>query len=215
MERAAVINKDFVGDEAIAQGATFNPRIQYSQPDPISVVDIGDITNSGRAHVTAEGHGLTTDWRVYILGVKGMTRINHQSEALADPFSAYRARVLDADTIEIDVDTTRFGTYISSGELRYRPPVDLTGFTARMQIRKDIDDAEPLLELTTENGGLALGGSTGVVEILITASDSADLDPDDFESAVYDLELVDPSTSPATVIRLMAGKIRLSKEVTR
>lgn len=36
-------------------------------------------------------------------------------------------------------------------------PVDLTGYTARMQVRGEIDDEEALVELTTENGGIGSG----------------------------------------------------------
>jgi len=47
--------------------------------------------------------------------------------------------------------------------------VDLNGYTAKMQIRTGADDESdtPLLELTTENGGLTVHGDLGKVTIFI------------------------------------------------
>lgn len=86
--------------------------------------------------------------------------------------------------------------------------VDLTDCTARMQLRLTKDAASPLLELTTENGRITLGGSAGTISLAIVASDTAALT---FDTAVYDLELVDGST----VTRLLEGNVSLNKEVTR
>lgn len=86
-------------------------------------------------------------------------------------------------------------------------PVDLTGYTARLQVRISYD-SDVLLELTTENGGIELGGALGTIRLLASASDTADLD---FSKARYDLELV----SGSTVTRLLMGLVFLSREVTK
>lgn len=88
-------------------------------------------------------------------------------------------------------------------------PVDLTGCTARMHARAKIGDATALLTLTTENGGIALGGVAGTITINISAVATAALT---WKSAVYDLEIV---LSTGDVRRLMAGSISVSFEVTR
>ena len=88
-------------------------------------------------------------------------------------------------------------------------PVDLTGCTARMQARAKITDTSTLLSLTTENGGIVLGGTAGTVAINMSASDTAAIT---WKSAVYDLEIVFADT---TVRRLLAGSISISPEVTR
>lgn len=88
-------------------------------------------------------------------------------------------------------------------------PVDLTGYTARMMIRKNISDATPQLELSTTNGRIIITAGTGGIQLLVEAEDTADLD---FVSGVYDLEIED---SGGVVTRLMEGEIELSKEVTR
>jgi len=88
-------------------------------------------------------------------------------------------------------------------------PVDLTEFTARMQIRETIDAEEVIAELTTENGGIIIGPDPGAFQIHMPATDTAALD---FDSAVYDLELVSPT---GDVTRILAGDVTLTREVTR
>lgn len=87
--------------------------------------------------------------------------------------------------------------------------IDLTGFTARMQIRDTVDAPDTLHELTTENGGIALGGGAGTITLSISAADTAAFD---FEQAVYDLEV---EAANGNVTRLLRGVVTLSKEVTR
>lgn len=88
-------------------------------------------------------------------------------------------------------------------------PVDLTGCTARMQARESFESDVVLLGLTTENGGIILGGPSGEIRLHISAVDTAALS---WRGALYDLEIVFPD---GTVIRRMQGKIVVSPEVTR
>lgn len=90
--------------------------------------------------------------------------------------------------------------------------VDLTGCTARMHIRPELDSAEVLANLTTENGGIVLGGVAGTVRRLMTAEATSALDPARFSEAVYDLEIV---FADGSVRRLLEGTATLSPEVTR
>lgn len=87
--------------------------------------------------------------------------------------------------------------------------VDLTGYTARLHVRLKIEDAEPVLTLTTENGGITLGDADGTIDLFISDADTADIT---WEEAVYDLELIAPNTD---VIRFMGGAVTVSPEVTR
>ena len=87
--------------------------------------------------------------------------------------------------------------------------VDLTGCQARMQIRSDIDSETVLLELTTENGGIVLGGAAGTLQIIIAAEQSAGFA---WDSGVYDLEIV---FADGRVVRRLSGSVLISPEVTR
>lgn len=85
---------------------------------------------------------------------------------------------------------------------------DLTGFSARMQVRATIDTPTPAASLTSPAGGLTITAATGRIDALITAADTAAMT---FSRAVYDLELV----NGAEVERAFSGFVTLSREVTR
>ena len=84
---------------------------------------------------------------------------------------------------------------------------DLTGYTARMQIRRTLESASPEIELTTENSGIVLGGDAGTFNIVMTNTQTAALDSD----GVYDLEII---SGGGTVSRVIQGTFTLDLEVT-
>jgi hypothetical protein len=88
-------------------------------------------------------------------------------------------------------------------------PQDLTGYTARMQIRQSVLDSTVLLDMTSANAGIALGGASGVVQLYIAATATTALPAG---QAVYDLEMVAPN---GDVTRLLQGSVNISGEVTR
>ena len=90
--------------------------------------------------------------------------------------------------------------------------MDLSLRTARMQVRATVDDPVVLLELTTEDGGLTLGGAAGTVDLLVEADASAAFT---WTKGKYDLEIVDESRTPPEVVRVVKGRITVDPEVTR
>jgi hypothetical protein len=87
-------------------------------------------------------------------------------------------------------------------------PVDLTGYTARMQAKdKHKTTCAPILNITTENGGIVLGGEDGTIDLLINVSETETFYPKEY---VYDLELV----SQDFVYRVIEGKFIVTPEVT-
>jgi hypothetical protein len=90
-------------------------------------------------------------------------------------------------------------------------PVDLTGHTARMQVRPTVDSSTVLIEATTANGKIVISPLAGSIVVTIPASETNSYAT---ASAVYDLETED-SSSPAIVKRRIEGTITLSKQVTR
>jgi len=85
---------------------------------------------------------------------------------------------------------------------------DFSGYSARMQIRSEVDATDVMVELTTENGRIALGGAAGTIVLTIDADVTATMRYD----GVYDLEIVNPS---GAINRLLKGMVRLDYEVTR
>ena len=195
-------------DISIKQGSTFSLTLKYGQPQ-FAVKAITGVTKSGQAVVTATGHGLTVDWPVWVVGVAGMDQLNHTSDELRDACAAYYAYYVDANSLRLDVDTTRFNAYTSGGEVLYHPPVNLTGFTARMQIRETVESTTVLHSLTTENGGITLGGAAGTIALTISATDTAAFT---FDTAVYDLEVV---SGGGVVTEIASGAVLMNNEVTR
>jgi hypothetical protein len=88
-------------------------------------------------------------------------------------------------------------------------PVDLTGVTARMQVRRKPDAPHVLLEFSTANGTIVLGGNTGTIELVLTSVATAQLN---FESGMYDLILTMPS---GDVWRFVQGRLKVTKDVTK
>ena len=92
-------------------------------------------------------------------------------------------------------------------------PVDITGYLARLQVRVEVADADPILDLDNgAKGGITLqeGGDVGLVAIRAAPAVTA-LWPAP-ELAFYDLELEAPD---GTVTRLVQGRFRILAEVTR
>jgi len=91
---------------------------------------------------------------------------------------------------------------------------DLTGYTARMQVRRYIESATPTATLTTENIStfrIILGNADpvdGTINLFIRAEDTRALTT----SGVYDIEIISPSNE---VDRILQGDFILSPEVTR
>jgi hypothetical protein len=100
-------------------------------------------------------------------------------------------------------------------------PINLTGYSGRMQIKSDYADNAPTTyatfssSLNPDGTGLNFSGSNGAtpptsgsIGLYISAATSSAFT---FESAKYDLEIY----SGSLVTRLVEGTIKLSKEVTR
>lgn len=88
-------------------------------------------------------------------------------------------------------------------------PINLTGYTARMQVREKVNAPTTLLNLTTENGGITLGGALGTVQVRAAATLTDDIT---VRRGVYDLEVV---SAGGIVTRLIEGAVTISPEVTR
>lgn len=87
--------------------------------------------------------------------------------------------------------------------------INLTGYTARMHIRETIAAATTIVELTTENGRITLGGVAGTIDLEVAAAVTAAITQ---SSGFFDLEMVAPS---GKVTRLVQGRVQFSPETTR
>lgn len=85
--------------------------------------------------------------------------------------------------------------------------IDLSGYSAKMQMRPSVSSSTVAMELSTANGRIAIEGTSGKITLQITAADTATLSG----SGVYDLEL----SNGAIVQRILEGSYTVSPEVTR
>lgn len=88
-------------------------------------------------------------------------------------------------------------------------PVDLSGYTAKMQARSSVTSGSVQLEASSEKGNLTINGPAGTIAIVFTADETAAISS---SKLVYDLELI---SGGGQVSRLVYGEITVSKEVTR
>lgn len=93
-------------------------------------------------------------------------------------------------------------------------PYDLSGWSARMQVR-EYRDAPVLLELTSANGRIVVGAD-GVITLNLTAATTEALPiAYDYEQWVYDLELFRVVGGVEEVMRPIFGVVVAYPEVTR
>jgi hypothetical protein len=85
--------------------------------------------------------------------------------------------------------------------------VDLTNYTAAMQVRENPRSSATVLSLAS-GSGITLGGTAGTIAINVTASTMGSATPGNY---VYDLEL----NSGGQVTRLIQGGFAISAEVTK
>lgn len=89
-------------------------------------------------------------------------------------------------------------------------PIDLTGYTAAMQLREQSASPNPAtLTLTSApGGGIVITPLTGTLDITMTTAQTGALDARFY---VYDLEL----TLSGVVTRIIQGQITVSAQVTK
>lgn len=195
-------------DLTIGQGSTFAPAALRWQDRPLVFKMITAITKAAPPVLTITGHGLPDGYPALVTSVQGMTQINARHTPPWDT-DYVCPTVINANSVSLLVDASQYDTYTSGGVLAYLTPHSLSGYTARMQVRAQQDSSTVLLELTTENGRIALDDTAKTISLLVAATVTAALT---FVRAVYDLELI---SGAGVVTRLYSGRVKLMREVTR
>lgn len=87
-------------------------------------------------------------------------------------------------------------------------PVNVTGASSRMQVRKYPESQYPILTLAN-GSGITLGGALGTVAIAISG---ATLSAIPSGNMYYDIEIV---TSGGSIVKLISGAFNITAEITR
>jgi len=109
--------------------------------------------------------------------------------------------------------------------------VDLTDYEARMQIRPSVSSTDIIcklssslqvdgtgLDMTPPSGSTTLPKTSGSIRLYISAYSSSQFSSGSnisWSTAHYDLEIYSGSGVTTTVNRILEGKVKLTKEVTR
>lgn len=108
--------------------------------------------------------------------------------------------------------TTRFNIVYkdSTGQ-----PVDLSDYSARMQIKSSYGDTSSIATLSSslwsDGTGLNMvSSSQGMIQLYISSCTSSLFN---FDEAYYDIDIISGSNCPI-VERILEGRIRLSREIT-
>lgn len=105
--------------------------------------------------------------------------------------------------------TSYTGTTITANALSAGFPVNLTGYTAALQIRPYASSDVVIADLTTENGGIIIADPTnGMIQLFLSPSQTALLIP---QEAIFDLQL----TIGEEVDYLIQGQIFIQQMVTQ
>lgn len=85
--------------------------------------------------------------------------------------------------------------------------LNVTGYTAKMQVRPYRESDDVLLEMSTENDKIST--TDGTVKLKFRAADLAGVS---WSAGVYDIKITSPSGAPA---RIMEGKFYVDRGTTR
>lgn len=177
----------------IIRGSTYRDTLRWASSECVFVS--ATLVPGAPVRFTATAHGIPDGWMVNVEG--------HRS---IDEGKRYPVRAVDANTLEIPCMN---GAAFKAGAvvIRYNKPVELDGYSARMQI-KDKISGTVLLELTSAAGeGIEIDDDAKTISREIPADVTADLT---WKRGVFDLEMVQGDY----VIKIDSGIVTVQDEVT-
>ena len=186
----------------VYQGSTFKETFRWESSTKV-YKPIDAIPKAAPTVVSVEAHGMPVGWRFRVTNVAGMKEINSVGE------NFYIASSVTDDSITINgLNSLGFSAYTSGGIVEYNQPVDITNYSARMQIRERVDSDTVIDTLTTENGGILIDEELSTITINISPEKTGEYT---FRTAVYSLEL----SRNGEVYPFLTGTLTLQREVTR
>ena len=171
------------------QGADWYINFIYKQP-----AEITNIVGNGTTVTFTASNGFVPGQTVSIDGV------------LPSQYNLQSVTVATATPTTFTVTNPATGTYISGGIAT--APVNVTGYSAALQLRSLPQDPTAVLSLTSAAGGITVGTTNGEFAVHATAAQTGAIDEGTY---YYDIEI----TSGGIVTRLAQGQIVVTPEVTR
>ena len=172
------------------QGADWYINFIYKQP-----AEITNITSNGTTVTFTAVNGFSPGQIVSIDGV------------LPPQYNLQNATVATTNGTQFTVTNGATGIYISGGIAT--APVNVTGYSAELQMRSLPQDPTAVLTLTSASGAITVTGATGEFAVHATAAQTRAIDEGTY---YYDIEITSGS---GIVTRLAQGQIVVTPEVTR
>jgi hypothetical protein len=173
----------------IDQGSDWYRNFLYTQPATITNV----VGNNVSITFTAD-NGFSAGQTVFIQGI------------LPSQYNLGNAIIATRTATEFTVQNPATGLYLSGGSAL--SAVDITGYTAEMQLRSLPNDRIAVLTLDTTSG-ITIDGPSGTIAVHATAAETETIIAGPY---YYDLEI----TSPTDVVtRIVQGELNVNAEVTR
>lgn len=201
-----------VVDLTIVRGKTFEFAFRYAD-DELVYKPITAMLSTAPVRLTVVDHGLPDGWPIQIQSVKAPQELNSSYDTGCCRY--YFAKVIDDDTIELNnINASDWKTYLPSGYVVFPQPVDITGYSARMEVRTSVGGS---LLLTLDSDHLSLPDGAIEVDTLacafvlhLEAATTAGLD---FRTGVYDVELTSPSGDVSALTAI--SSVEVLDEVTQ
>ena len=171
----------------ITKGSTFRDVLRWGSGE--TVFKQGTFTATAPLTITCTGHGLVDGWPVQVEGHPNIASTKYNL-----------VHVVDANTLtfpKINGKSFTAGTYT----LRWAAPVNLTGYTARMQIKDKVGGTAVCTPTIT------LDNTAKTITREISAAVTAALT---IKKGVYDLEMVNGTY----VVKIDSGTVVVASEVT-
>ena len=187
----------------VYQGSTFAEVLRWETPTKVYKTITGISQTAPVVITTSTPHDIPSNWRVKLTNIIGMTELNSSE-------TYYIATNITPTTFSINsINAVGYKAYVSGGIVEYNDPVNLEGFSARMQVRPNISSPIVLADLSSGTGDIILDNTNKTITLIISDSVTATFD---FLTAVYGLEIVSPD---GQVTSFCNGTLTLVKEVTR
>jgi len=197
-----------VVDINIVRGKTFEFMYRYADEELV-YLPIAAMPNTAPVRLSIPSHGIPDGWPLRIEGVRQPAELNN-----ADG-DYYISSLIDTNTIELNtVRADLWRTYVSGGLAIINRPFDLTGCSARMQIRDRIN-SPVLLTLSSDattlpDGEIEIDVTLAALIVRLSPAVTAAID---WTRGVYDLELITPGGDVYAVCAI--SKVSIGAEVTR
>ncbi|NDD53940.1 hypothetical protein EBZ39_08690 [bacterium] len=173
----------------IDQGSDWYRNFLYTQPATIT-----NVSGNGTTVTYTADNGFSAGQTVFIQGI------------LPSQYNLGNVTIASRTSTQFTVTNPATGLYIQGGTAL--SAVDLTNYTAEMQLRSLPSSPIVVLTLNTANG-ITIDGPTGTIAVHATATQTAAIVAGPY---YYDLEI----TSPTNVkTRIVQGELNVNAEVTR